>query len=77
MKGFDGTPKVGYFLAGLGAGVVVALLLAPKTGKQSRRYIARKAGDGWDRVASAGKEIRDQAEDLLHRGKGLTAKLVQ
>jgi gas vesicle protein len=31
------------FLAGLGAGVTVGLLFAPKSGKQTKHFIAQKA----------------------------------
>ena len=61
--------NVGYFLAGVGAGAVVALLLAPKTGEQTRKLIAKKAEEGRDYVASKGREIRGQAEELMEKGK--------
>ena len=65
---------VGYFLAGVGVGTVVALLVAPKTGEQTRRLIAKKAGEGKDYVTSKGREIKEQAEDLVEKGKGLVTR---
>ncbi len=50
--------KVGYFLAGLGIGAVVMLLFAPKSGEETRKYIADKAGEGRDYVAARGRELR-------------------
>jgi len=47
---------VGCFLAGIGVGAIVALLLAPKTGQQTRKLIARKAEEGRDYMASRGRE---------------------
>jgi gas vesicle protein len=67
-------PKVGYFVAGLSAGAVVALLLAPKTGEQTRKLIAKKAEEGKDYVASKGREFREQAEELVEKGKELVTK---
>jgi gas vesicle protein len=66
--------KVGYFLAGVSVGAVVALLLAPKTGEQTRKLIAKKAEEGKDYVASKGREFREQAEELAEKGKELVTK---
>jgi gas vesicle protein len=66
--------NVGYFLAGVGVGTVVALLLAPKTGEQTRKLIGKKAEKGKDYVASKGREFREQAEELVEKGKGLVTK---
>jgi gas vesicle protein len=66
--------QVGCFLAGVGVGVVVALLLAPKTGEQTRKLIAKKAEEGKDYVASKGRELRGQAEELVEKGKELVVK---
>lgn len=66
--------KAGYFLAGLGAGVVVALLCAPKSGRETRKLIAGKAEEGKDFVVSKGKELRKQAEEIVDKGKETVAK---
>ena len=66
--------KVGCFLAGVGVGAVVALLLAPESGEETRKLIAKKAEEGKDYVASKGREIREQAEELVEKGKGLVIK---
>jgi gas vesicle protein len=66
--------KVGCFVAGVGAGAVVALLLAPRTGEQTRKLIARKAEEGKEFVASKGKQLREQAEELVEKGKELASK---
>jgi len=68
------TAKVGFFVAGAGIGAILALLLAPKTGEQTRKLIAKKADEGKDYVASRGREIREQAEDLVEKGKELVGK---
>jgi gas vesicle protein len=65
---------VGCFLAGVGVGAVVALLLAPKTGQQTRKLIVKKAEEGRDYVASKGREWREQAEELVDKGKELVSK---
>ena len=65
---------IGCFLVGVGVGAAVALLLAPKTGEQTRKFIAKKAEEGKDYVASKGREFRGQAEELVEKGKGLVTK---
>jgi gas vesicle protein len=66
--------KVGFFVAGAGIGALLALLLAPKTGEQTRKLIARKAEEGKDYVASKGREFRGQAEELVEKGKEVVTK---
>jgi gas vesicle protein len=68
------TGKIGFFVAGVGIGAILALLLAPKTGEQTRKLIAKKADEGKDYVASRGREFREQAEELVEKGKGLVSK---
>jgi gas vesicle protein len=66
--------KVGFFVVGAGIGALLALLLAPKTGEQTRKLIAKKAEEGRDYVASKGREFREQADELVEKGKGLVSK---
>jgi gas vesicle protein len=67
-----------FFLAGLGAGIAVTVLLAPRSGAATRRLIDRKVGEGeaWmkamkakaaaaqDYVSSRGAELRDRVKDV-------------
>ncbi len=66
--------KVGCFVVGAGIGAIVAVLLAPKTGEQTRKLIAKKAREGKDYVEAKGKELKGQAEDLLEKGKEVVIK---
>jgi gas vesicle protein len=68
------TSKVGIFLAGLGIGAIVALLLAPRSGKETRDMISLKAGEGRDFVKTKADEFRQQAEDAVEKGKDLVTK---
>jgi gas vesicle protein len=74
MSEDNGGSQVGFFLAGLGIGAVVALLLAPRSGKETREYIVQKAEEGRDFVVSKSDEIRKQAEDAVEKGKDLVTK---
>ena len=66
--------SVGFFLVGLGIGAVIALLLAPRSGKETRDMIAQKAEEGRDYVKTKSEEIRKQAEDAVEKGKDLVNK---
>ena len=74
MSDNNGASKVAFFLAGLGIGAILALLFAPKSGKETRDYIAKKAGEGKEYVTARSEEFRKQAEDLVDKGKDLVAK---
>jgi gas vesicle protein len=74
MASCNGSTKVAYFLAGLGIGAAVALLLAPLSGEETRKRIVDKAQEGKDYVATKGRELRKQAEDLVDHGKELVSR---
>lgn len=48
----SGGDKFLYFLAGAGIGAVLALLFAPKSGRETRELIGRAASDSRDFLAS-------------------------
>jgi gas vesicle protein len=62
-------PKGNYFLLGLGIGSLVGVLFAPKSGEETREYIAKKAREGNELARKKGRELRDRAEETVERGK--------
>ena len=74
MSEENGGSQIGFFLAGLGIGAVIALLLAPRSGKETRDMIVQKAEEGRDFVVTKGEEIRKQAEDAVEKGKDMVNK---
>ena len=63
--------KVLYLLFGAMVGAVTALLLAPRSGIETRKLIASKAREGADIVAGKTKAVADMASDYVERGKEL------
>ena len=61
--------KLSYFFLGLGLGVAVGVLFAPKSGEETRDFIRSKANEGADYVKRRGNELRDAAGDALDRSK--------
>src|SRR5579863_340763 len=58
---------VTFFLIGLGAGALVALALAPKTGKQFRRDLKRGYEDARETLQDWTEEAKDRARDARER----------
>ena len=59
--------KVLYFLAGAGIGAALAVLLAPRSGRETREWISSTANDGKDFVANKVNEGRQFVEDKGRR----------
>ncbi|MBI4164797.1 MAG: YtxH domain-containing protein [Acidobacteria bacterium] len=66
---------IGLFVVGAGIGAGLALLFAPRTGKDTRRYLARRAEEGKEYVSNTSRDLLRQAEDAVDRGKGWASKL--
>ena len=58
-----------YFLAGAGIGAVLALLFAPKSGRETRELLARTATEGRDYVSNKVTEGRQFVEEKTEKVK--------
>lgn len=65
----DEEKKLSYFFLGLGLGVAVGILFAPKSGEETRGLIRGKAVEGKDYLRRRSQDLRESAEDYLERGK--------
>ncbi len=74
MSDNDGGSKLAFFLAGAGIGAILALLFAPKTGKETRDYIVQRANEGRDRVTEKSKEYRQKAEGYVDKARDTVTK---
>jgi gas vesicle protein len=79
-NGGSGGDKFVYFLAGAGIGAVLALLFAPKSGKETRDLITRTAADSKDFISSkyndgkefvgeTGRKVTDDFSAFLDKSK--------
>jgi gas vesicle protein len=66
--------KVSFFLVGLGIGALVGILFAPKSGEETREFLAQKADEGRDYAQRKARELRERAEDILERGKNVAVR---
>ena len=74
MEDNNSGTKFVYFLTGVSIGALVGILFAPKSGRETREYIASKAEEGRDMLAKKSAEYRDQATEYLERGKGVISQ---
>ena len=63
--------RVAWFLTGAIIGATAAMLYAPKSGKDTRRYISDKTQQGRDAVSGTGKDIVEASKEMFDRGRKL------
>jgi len=68
---FDLSSNVAWFLTGAFIGAAAALLYAPKSGKQTRQYLAGKVQQSKDAVADTSSNIVEASKDMFDRGRQL------
>jgi gas vesicle protein len=61
--------RLTWFVAGAVVGAAVALLYAPKAGKDTRKYISKKADAGKDAISDTSKELVDKSKELYDKGR--------
>ena len=61
--------KLSFFFLGLGLGVAVGVLFAPKSGAETREFIRTKANDGTDYVKRRGVELKETASETVETAK--------
>jgi gas vesicle protein len=66
--------KLSYFAFGLGLGLAVGVLFAPKSGEETREFIRGKADEGKEYLLRRGEELRDKAEDAVERGRTVVSE---
>ena len=61
--------RITYLVAGLGIGALVGVLLAPRSGDETREWFATKCKDGMDSVNAKVKQTHQQVAELIDRGQ--------
>ncbi len=68
----DNGSNLGWFVAGAVVGAVAALLYAPQSGQDTRKYIGKSALEGRDALGESGKELMERGKELYERGKRIS-----
>ena len=63
--------KLIWFVAGVAVGAAAGILLAPKSGREIRRYITERTSEGRDRLVESGRDLYGKGRDLYEKGKDL------
>lgn len=66
--------KFSYFFLGLGLGVAVGLLFAPKAGPETRELLKSKADEGKEYLRRRSLELRDTASEAIEKGKSAVTR---
>ena len=61
--------KLVWFLTGAALGAAVALLYAPQSGKDTRRYLNKKAKHGREAIADVSRDAMDKGRELFEKGR--------
>jgi gas vesicle protein len=65
------TSNLAWFLTGAVIGATAAILYAPKSGKETRQYIAEKTQQSREAVESASEDIVGAGREMFDRGRKL------
>jgi gas vesicle protein len=63
--------NVAWFLTGAFIGAAVAILYAPKSGKDTRQFLADKVQQSKDAVTESSNNIVEASKDMFERGRQL------
>ncbi len=74
MSENNGGSNIAFFLAGAGIGAILALLFAPKSGKETRDYISQRANESREKVVAKSQDYRKQAEGYVDKAKDAVNK---
>ena len=65
------------FLLGVGVGLGLALLFAPQSGEQTRRWLLDTADDRYRRLRRQGRRVIFETQDLLDRGEQRVTRVLR
>ncbi|HKE26730.1 MAG TPA: YtxH domain-containing protein [Bryobacteraceae bacterium] len=65
----EGVNRLAWFLTGAVIGATVAILYAPKAGKDTRKYLSKSAQAGKEAVTETTNDIVDSGRELFDRGR--------
>ena len=68
---------VAYLVAGLGIGAAMSILLAPKSGAETRQWMANKCLDRVDTANKSVRHIRGQVKDMMDQGQEKISEVVE
>jgi len=68
-RGSDTAGYLGWFFLGAIAGAAAALLMAPKSGRETREVLAERGSDFFKKAQEAAGDTQSRAGDLFEKGR--------
>jgi gas vesicle protein len=65
----ESVSRLAWFLTGAIIGATVAILYAPKTGKETRQFISERAQAGKEAVTDTTSDIVESGKEMFERGQ--------
>jgi gas vesicle protein len=62
---------IAWFVAGAIIGAAVALVCAPRSGRDTRQFLSEKAQESKERVAEGTRDVIDVGREMFERGRKL------
>lgn len=69
IPGSNRNSTIAYLVAGLGIGATLSIFLAPRSGAETRQWIANKCLDGIDTANKSVQHARGQMKEMMDRGQ--------
>jgi|SRR5271166_445135 len=66
-----------FLLIGLGAGALIGLMFAPKSGKQLRRDLQRGYDDAREKLGDWADDAKDRVKDVASRGVDMAGDVAE
>ena len=60
---------IAYLVAGLGIGATLSIFLAPRSGAETRQWVANKCLDGIDTANKSVRHTRRQVKEIMDQGQ--------
>jgi gas vesicle protein len=65
----NGDFKFPDFLVGMGLGAIIGLLLAPRSGEETRKFLRERSNKGLDTLNQQAGKLRESVEGIVKKGK--------
>jgi gas vesicle protein len=65
----NGEFKFPDFLVGMAIGAIAGLLLAPRSGEETRKYLRERSNKGLDTLNQQAGKLRERAEGMVEKGR--------
>jgi len=65
----DNIPNFIWFLAGVGVGAAAGMMLAPRSGAETRQMLSRGAGEASSYVTAHGQDYMECGRELYDKGR--------